>query len=54
MDIKEFSKELDSEIEKYRSWKNNNFVAPDCEIPKDTPVENVLALKEALAEGYQI
>ena len=33
------------------SRKNNNFVAPGCEIPKDTPVENVLALKEALEEN---
>ena len=33
------------------SRKNNNFVAPGCEIPKDTPIENVLALKEALEEN---
>lgn len=33
------------------SRKNNNFVAPGCEIPKDTPVENVLALKEVLTEN---
>ncbi|MBQ8344882.1 MAG: uroporphyrinogen decarboxylase family protein [Clostridia bacterium] len=32
------------------SGKNNNFIAPGCEIPKDTPVENVLALQEAIAE----
>ncbi len=31
--------------------KNHNFVAPGCEIPKDTPIENVLAMKEALAEN---
>ena len=36
------------------SRKNHNFVAPGCEIPKETPVENVLALKAALAEGYHI
>ena len=30
------------------SDKNNNFVAPGCEIPKDTPVENVLAIHETL------
>ena len=33
------------------SRKNHNFVAPGCEIPKDTPIENVLAMKEALAEN---
>ena len=33
------------------SVKNNNIVAPGCEIPKDTPIENVLALKEALEEN---
>ena len=33
------------------SRKNNNIIAPGCEIPKDTPVENVLALKEALEEN---
>ena len=32
------------------SSKNNNAVAPGCEIPKDTPVENVMAIKEALEE----
>lgn len=31
--------------------RNNNFVAPGCEVPKDTPPENMLALLEALAEG---
>lgn len=30
------------------SIRNNNFVAPGCEIPKDTPVENILAMKAAL------
>lgn len=30
------------------SRTNHNFVAPGCEIPKDTPIENVLALNEAL------
>ena len=30
--------------------RNNTFVAPGCEIPKDTPVENVLAIREALSE----
>jgi len=30
------------------SRKNNNFVAPGCEIPKDTPPENVLAIHETL------
>ena len=33
------------------SEKNNNIVAPGCEIPKDTPIVNVLALKEALEEN---
>ena len=33
------------------SVKNNNFVAPGCEIPRDTPVENLLAQMQALAEG---
>lgn len=28
--------------------RNNHFVAPGCEIPKDTPVENVLAMAAAL------
>lgn len=31
--------------------RNNNFVAPGCEVPKDTPTENMLALLEALEEG---
>ena len=31
--------------------RNNNFVAPGCEVPKDTPPENMLALLEALKEG---
>lgn len=30
--------------------RNNTFVAPGCEIPKDTPVENVHAIREALSE----
>ena len=33
------------------SRKNNNCVAPGCEIPKDTPIENVLAMKAALEEN---
>ena len=33
------------------SLKNNNFIAPGCEIPKDTPEENVIAMKEALEEN---
>lgn len=28
--------------------KNNNFVAPGCEIPRETPIENVLAMAGAL------
>jgi len=28
--------------------RNNNFVAPGCEIPRETPVENVLAMQETL------
>lgn len=28
----------------------NHFVAPGCEIPKDTPIENVLAMQETLSE----
>jgi len=35
----------------YLGRRNNNFVAPGCEVPKDTPPENMLALLEALAEG---
>jgi len=31
--------------------KNRNFIAPGCEIPRDTPLENLFALKEALEEG---
>ena len=33
------------------SRKNNNFVAPGCEIPKDTPVENLLTMKETLEDN---
>lgn len=32
------------------SGRTNHFVAPGCEVPKDTPVENMLALLEALEE----
>lgn len=35
----------------YLGRRNNNFVAPGCEVPKDTPQENMLALLEALTEG---
>ena len=31
-------------------YKNRSFIAPGCEIPRDTPEENVYALKEALEE----
>lgn len=31
--------------------KNNNCIAPGCEVPKDTPPENMLALLEALKEA---
>lgn len=31
--------------------KNNNSIAPGCEVPKDTPPENMLALLEALKES---
>ena len=31
--------------------RNNNFIAPGCEVPKDTPPENMLALLAALKEG---
>ena len=31
--------------------KNNNCIAPGCEVPKDTPPENMLALLEALKES---
>ena len=30
--------------------KNNKFIAPGCEVPQDTPEENLLALLEALEE----
>lgn len=30
---------------------NRNFIAPGCEIPRDTPLENLIALKEAVEEG---
>ena len=30
--------------------RNNNFIAPGCEVPKDTPKENMLTLLEALEE----
>ena len=30
--------------------RNNNFIAPGCEVPKDTPPENMLALLAALKE----
>ena len=33
------------------SRRNHNFIAPGCEVPKDTPPENMLALLEALREG---
>ena len=33
------------------SRRNYNFIAPGCEVPKDTPPENMLALLEALQEG---
>lgn len=32
------------------SSRNNNIIAPGCEVPKDTPRENMLALLEALKE----
>ena len=31
--------------------RNNNFIAPGCEVPKDTPPENMLALLAARKEG---
>lgn len=31
--------------------RNNNFIAPGCEVPKDTPQENMLALLAALEEN---
>lgn len=30
--------------------KNHNFIAPGCEIPRDTPLENLFAMREAIAE----
>lgn len=33
------------------SRRNNNFIAPGCEVPKDTPPENMLALLQTLKEG---
>ena len=30
---------------------NSNFIAPGCEVPQDTPSENMLALRDALMEG---
>lgn len=30
--------------------RNHNFIAPGCEIPRDTPVENVIAMQQAIAE----
>lgn len=30
--------------------RSRNFIAPGCEIPRDTPVENMIALKDAIAE----
>lgn len=33
------------------SRRNHNCIAPGCEVPKDTPPENMLALLEALQEG---
>lgn len=32
------------------SHKNRNFIAPGCEIPRDTPIENIIALRDAIAE----
>lgn len=31
--------------------RNRNFIAPGCEIPRDTPLENMIALKETIEEG---
>lgn len=31
--------------------RNRNFIAPGCEIPRDTPLGNMVALKEAIEEG---
>ena len=33
------------------SLVNNNCIAPGCEIPPDTRVENVLAIQEAIEEN---
>lgn len=33
------------------SRRNHNFIAPGCEVPKDTPPENMLALLAALKES---
>lgn len=33
------------------SRRNSNFIAPGCEVPKDTPPENMLALLQTLKEG---
>lgn len=30
---------------------NRNFIAPGCEIPRDTPLENMIALKEAMMDN---
>jgi len=35
---------------KQLSRRNHNIIAPGCEVPKDTPRENMLALLEALEE----
>ena len=34
------------------SHRNNNFIAPGCEIPRDTPTENLVTLMEAIAEDW--
>ena len=31
--------------------RNRNFIAPGCEIPRDTPLENMIALKEAMEDN---
>ena len=36
---------------KQLSRRNNNIIAPGCEVPKDTPRENMLALLETLKEA---
>lgn len=33
------------------SQLNPNMISPGCEIPKNTPIENVLAIQEAIREG---